>query len=111
MKKLLIIAAIAFAGTSQANTLSADQAFAQIVELVEAGISMERLRQNNPAQCGDAMRYNQKKAAILREAVDKLPRFEYTNLKIAAANLNRCVSCLPSALETCGEILEELENN
>lgn len=90
-----------------AEVLTQDQAFHRIVELVEAGISMEPLRERNLGQCANAMERNQKQVADLRALISAMPERSY-GVSFGSANLQRCVSCVPNAILTCGEILDLL---
>ena len=74
---------------------------------------MESLRHTNNLdtlkECGNRMRKYQKEAKLLRDRADALPK-KYFYLKLAASHLNRCVSCLPNALESCDSADFELNN-
>lgn len=77
---------------------------AELERYLEAGRQMEPLRVTDDTDkmqaCGQQMRGNQDELEILRDRAGELP-LEYLLLSSAAANLNRCVSCTPDALEYC----------
>lgn len=84
-----------------------------IDRLLVNGRSMEQFRSsenlNDRKICGEMMRDNQAKAKALKEETDKLP-IKYFNLRLASGHSYACVSCLPSALESCNEVADALNN-
>lgn len=76
-----------------------------LATLAEAGRSMQPLRDpgdlGSLRECGIRMRENQEKAASLWRRAEALPRSVGAYLVAAAISMDRCVSCLRDAIESC----------
>lgn len=77
----------------------------ELRQLAREGRGMESLRDRDDLaklrQCGEEMRRHQPAADALRTRAQALPRSLGVDLAIAATFMNRCVSCLPQALDDC----------
>lgn len=85
-----------------------------VEQLLIAGRSMGALRTSNSAndlrKCGVLMRENQPKAEALDKQADELP-MSYLQLKVAAADIYMCVSCLESsASAACDRVSESIKD-
>ena len=94
----------------------ADSILRELRQLVNAGRSMETLRDpdnlDRLRRCGEQMRRNQARAETLRKRAEALPQSLGIHLAIAATSMNRCVSCLPDAIQSCelaGDSLQDAE--
>lgn len=92
-------------GDQQQAVVEARAVLRDLRDLVQKGRDMESLRdRNNQAklkECGEKMRKNQAEVENLRSRADALPKSIAFDLAVAAGSMNRCVSCLPGATESC----------
>lgn len=92
---------------AQADSLAARRLAAALRELVDRGEAMEVLRSRTQLErlrvCGAEMRANQAKVDSLHRLIDSLPLPTRLPVSIAASEIRRCVSCVPTALASCRE--------
>lgn len=82
--------------------------------LLATGRSMEKFRTDDTVsslrKCGALMKENQPKAEALNKQADELP-MSYLQLKVAAADIYMCVSCLESsASAACDRVTESIKD-
>ncbi len=84
----------------------------ELLKLVAEGRAMQPYRRNDldsARACGQKMRVNQKKIAVLQEQVDSLPSAdERIWLGTAIFHTGICCSCRDRALSDCKEAGKEL---
>lgn len=91
---------------------TASKLLENIKKLERQGRAMEPLRRNqtieNLKECGQEMRERQRVSDDLRTAAESLPMPLRFQLGVAATESKLCVSCLPSARESCDRVKSAL---
>lgn len=91
---------------------TASKLLESIKKLERQGRAMEPLRRNqtieNLKECGQEMRERQRVSDDLRAATESLPMPLRFQLGVAATESKLCVSCLPSARESCDRVKSAL---